>query len=434
MKRNLSIFVAVALIICFMAGCGSQKATDQSQSQTSQGGSDQQVTITWAVFETDNFTPEFYQGIIDSFENDNPNIKIEKVLMVGDSRPQFLKTMLAAGTFPDVCMEVNDLANIEGVFAEAPAELVSRFDEGALTKCFGKYTVVPGSKQYRIQCYYNKDQFADAGITATPKTWDEFTAVCKKLKDAGKTPLICAGAKDVWATGSLFWIACTDIDIIDKYPNFNADLIAGKQKWANDVAIQSITAWQDLVKAGYYHKGSMSFDYGQASTEFTKGAAAMMFDGSWAAAGADAANNTNLGSFVIPTTFGSNSYCTANNYWGVSETSQNKEAAWKFVDYVLGGNPEVYKTYLQADGLGSTTKTPVTYEQGPVMQEFLANFEGRTLVPEIFKVIGDDKIPSGIEDMMNKSMQSVFTGADVKAELESWDAETQNLLKEANQQ
>ena len=56
--------------------------------------SEENVTLTWAVFETDNYTAEVWQHIIDAFEADNPGIKIEKVLMTGDSRPQFLKTML----------------------------------------------------------------------------------------------------------------------------------------------------------------------------------------------------------------------------------------------------------------------------------------------------------------------------------------------------
>jgi len=442
MKKVWAILIIVALAVGMLAACAapaaeeSASSPEETQAEESAAESSQAtpegepVTITWAVFETDNFTPEFYQGIIDAFEADNPDIKIEKVLMVGDSRPQFLKTLLAAGTFPDVTMEANDLANIEGVFAEVPEEIISRFEEGALTKCFGKYTVIPAAKQYRIQCFYNKDQFEEAGITETPKTWDEFVEVCDKLTAAGKTPLICGGAKDIWATG-LYWIGGANQDIMEAYPNFNEDLLAGNVTWANDTAVESITAWQDLVKAGYYHKGSMSFDYGQAAEEFQKGSAAMMFDGSWAAAGADASDNSNLGSFVIPTPFDNNSYDTANIYWGVSESSANKEAAFRFVDYVLGGNEDVYRTFLQADGYGSTTKEAVTYEQGPVMTEFLSNYEGRTLVPEITKVIGDGAIPAGLEDMINKAMQAIYTGADVKTELEKLDTETQKLLAAA---
>ena len=88
--------------------------------------SEENVTLTWAVFETDNYTAEVWQHIIDAFEADNPGIKIEKVLMTGDSRPQFLKTMLSAGNMPDINIDPVDLASTEGVYAEVPEELLAK--------------------------------------------------------------------------------------------------------------------------------------------------------------------------------------------------------------------------------------------------------------------------------------------------------------------
>ena len=51
--------------------------------------------------------------------------------------------------------------------------------------------------------WYNKDQFAKAGIAAPPATWDEFLTDVQKLKDAGITPIALAG-KDTW-TGAFYW-------------------------------------------------------------------------------------------------------------------------------------------------------------------------------------------------------------------------------------
>ena len=52
--------------------------------------------------------------------------------------------------------------------------------------------------------WYNKAQFATAGITAPPATWDEFLTDVGKLKDAGITP-IALGGKDKWP--GMFWWA-----------------------------------------------------------------------------------------------------------------------------------------------------------------------------------------------------------------------------------
>ena len=62
-------------------------------------------------------------------------------------------------------------------------------------------SVLPGG------IWYSKDLFEKAGITETPKTWDEFKTVVQKLKDAGITP-IAVGGKDAWpAAHWWYWFA-----------------------------------------------------------------------------------------------------------------------------------------------------------------------------------------------------------------------------------
>lgn len=390
------------------------------------------VTLTWAVFETDNYTAELWQSIIDAFETDNPGIKIEKVLMTGDSRSQFLKTMLAANNMPDINIDPVDLATTDGVYAEVPAELLAKYEDSAVVTFNGKNTLVPAYKALRNQCYYHKDQFAAAGITAEPKTWDEFIAACDKLKAAGYTPLMGAGAADIWATSFGWWTGVSNSEIMSVYPNFNKDILDGTLKWTDKVIADNLKTWQSLVNADYYHKGSMSFSYTQAAEEFHNGSSAMFMDGAWAAKTYDTNGVTtkDLGVFVVPTPSGAYSYCTMPQYWGVSETCKNKEAAFKFCEYVLGGNKDIYLKYLQADGCYSVTKEPVSYDMGEIQTEFVDNYKDCTLVPEIMKVVGDTKVPSGFEDFTCKSLQNIFTGADVDTELAAWDAEYARLTAE----
>ena len=69
--------------------------------------------------------------------------------MTGDSRPQFLKTMLAAGTMPDINVDPVDLAKTDGVYAEVPEELLSKFEDAAVVTVNGKKTLIPAYKAYR---------------------------------------------------------------------------------------------------------------------------------------------------------------------------------------------------------------------------------------------------------------------------------------------
>ncbi len=442
-KKLVSALLTLVMVSALFAGCGKASgdnagkdndstaaSTDTSTATKAPEASGDEVTLTWAVFETDNYTAEVWQHIIDAFEADNPGIKIEKVLMTGDSRPQFLKTMLAAGNMPDINIDPVDLASTDGTYAEVPEELLGKYEDTAIATYFGKHTLVPAYKALRNQCYYHKDQFAAAGITQEPTTWEEFVEVCEKLKAAGKTPLMGAGASDIWATSFGYWTGVSNSDIMKAYPNFNADILSGKLKWTDPVIKDSLSKWQDLVNAGYYHQGSMSFSYTQAQEEFKNGSSAMFMDGAWAAPTYDSEGFTtdNLGVFVVPASSGAKSYCTMPQYWGVSETCKYKEEAFKFCEYVLGGNKDIYTYYLKADGTYSVTKDPVSYEMGPIQTEFVDNYKDKELVPEIMKVVGDTAMPSGFEDFTCKSLQNIFTGADLDKELATWDTEMQRLL------
>lgn len=417
-KRILKALLSVALSGTLLAG--------ECTGVYAESGDD--ITLTWAVFETDNYTAEVWQNIIDAFEADNPGIKIEKVLMTGDSRPQFLKTMLSAGNMPDINIDPVDLASTEGVYAEVPEELLAKFEDSAVVSFNGVKNLVPAYKAYRTEVFYNKQQFADAGITEVPQTWDEFINVCDTLQESGYTPLMGVGASDIWATAFGYWTGVVNSELYSAYPDFNADILSGKLSWKNDVLVDVLKDWQSLSK--YYHKGTMSFSNTQATSEFLNGSAAMFMDGAWSATSIDNSeeySSEDFGTFMMPTPSGAKTYCTMPQYWGVSETCENKEAAFKFCEYVLGGNPDVYRDYLQADGTFSVTKEPVTYEMGPVQTEFVNNLKGYTLVPEAMKVVGDNAFPTGFEDFTLKSLQNIFTGADVEQELSTWDAEMARL-------
>lgn len=388
---------------------------------------DDKTKITFGVFETDNITAEIWQNMIDSFEEAHPDIEVEKVLATGDDRPAFWKTMLSSGNFPDIVIEAEQLATMDGIFTEVPQDIQDLFEESALCQYNGKCITIPSFKQYKMECYYNKAVFEELGLEE-PQTWDEFLNICQTIKDAGQIPLMCGGTGDIWATGEPFWIAEGDTGILSKYPDFNVELKNGENQWNNETTVNVLTAWQDMVNNGYYYEGAMSLSYSQAAEEFKKGTAAMMIDGSWQASGLDAEGNEDFGVFAVPTMDGSKIAVADSSYWGVSESCENKDAAFAFVRYVFDENQDVYKTYLQSDGLYSTTKKSISYEQGPVTTKFVENIADWASVQEIIKLPGENAVPSGMQSFMDKSFQNIFNGADVTAEVESWDAEYQRLV------
>lgn len=439
-KRNMltALFLSSCMAVAALSGCGSsgnssegsaaqEPAASSAANEQGNAASGDNVTISFGVFETDNITAEIWQNIIDNFEADYPNITVEKVLATGDDRPAFWKTMLSSGNFPDIVIEAEQLATMDGIFTEVPQDVQDLFEDSALCQYNGKCITIPSFKQYKMQCYYNKAAFEELNLEE-PQTWDEFMTICQTIKDAGKIPLMCGGTGDIWATGEPFWIAEGDTAILSKYPDFNAELKSGENQWNNETTIQVLTNWQDMINKGYYYEGAMSLSYSQAAEEFKKGTAVMMIDGSWQASGLDAEGNEDFGVFAVPTMDGSKIAVADSSYWGVSESCENKDAAFQFVKYVFDENQDVYKSYLQSDGLYSTTKKAVTYEQGPVTTKFVENIADWDSVQEIIKLPGENAVPSGMQSFMDKSFQNIFNGADVTAEVESWDTEYQRLV------
>ena len=425
MKKLIALLLA-ALLIIGMTAC-STKQTPAEETKTEPAAAEsastaeksaQQpteeapVAITWGLYETDNLTAELWDSVIAAFEADNPGIKVEKIVATGDDRTMFWKTLAASGSFPDIVMEANYIASsAPEMFAEVPADTLSLFEEGALCTYGGKNITIPYSKQLRMQVYYNIADYNELGLSE-PETYDAFVENCAALKAAGKTPLLCGGTGDVWATGQPWWISVTNQQIVASDPDFVAKINSGEKTWLDPVVLDSMSTWKELIDAGYYHPGCMSWSYAQAAAEFQNGGATMMIDGSWAAAGFDSAGDDRFGVFVLPIPGGLEGYCCPISYWGVSATSEQPEAAWSFINWFFS-TPEAYSSVLKADGLNSVTKNAVTYELGPVATKMVQNLDGMTLYPEIQSLSGDEIIDAQIVNETCKAMQLIFTGTDV---------------------
>ena len=120
--------------------------------------------------------------------------------------------------------------------------------------------------------WYHKDMFEKAGITETPQTLEDLLDVCKKLKDAGMTP-----------------ISAGNYDMIMRYPAFKAfrlegnDFIdnarMGKEKFNSETGIATAQYTQDIAQ--YFSEGWTSSDATAQMDLFLNSGAAMLYTGTW---------------------------------------------------------------------------------------------------------------------------------------------------------
>lgn len=155
--------------------------------------------------------------------------------------------------------------------------------------------------------WYNRDHFADAGITSPPTTWTQLLEAVGKLKDAGIVPIALAG-KDKWPAH--FYWAYLAMRVGGLGPLERAALDG------NFDTPEFVTAGErflDLVKLKPFQSGYRRAEYGSPDGQAAaigNGEAAMELMGQWAPS-IQASSSTSkrgigsrLGFFTFPTVEG----------------------------------------------------------------------------------------------------------------------------------
>jgi raffinose/stachyose/melibiose transport system substrate-binding protein len=141
----------------------------------------------------------------------------------------------------------------------------------------GKLYAIPFD-QGVVGFWYNKDLFAEAGITATPTTWTEFTGVVQTLKDAGITP-IALGGGDKWPI-HYYWTY-----LVMRLAGLDGLATAAEAGDFSDPAfVQAGQLLADLAAMEPFQEGFESATYGEAdgqAAHMGEGVAAMELMGQW---------------------------------------------------------------------------------------------------------------------------------------------------------
>ncbi|WP_299531960.1 ABC transporter substrate-binding protein [uncultured Streptomyces sp.] len=122
--------------------------------------------------------------------------------------------------------------------------------------------------------YYNKQMFADAGITDPPATWDELVADGKKLSKGGKWGLGAEGGNLSNNIHQVFVLGKQHgADFFDK---------EGKATFTSDGAVAAVKQYVDfMAKDKIIAPGNAEYAQNQSLTDFAKGRTAMVL---WQAA------------------------------------------------------------------------------------------------------------------------------------------------------
>lgn len=260
----------------------SASSTAASTTNTTSG---KKIEITfWNTYnQTSAETKQLNEVIIPAFEKANPNIHVKNVPMPTESFNQKLLVSAAGAQLPDA-------ARIDIVMTPQLAKLGTLVEQDNLADFDGlKSKVFPGplsTNVYKGKTYgipldtntkvllYNPEMLSKAGISAPPKTMDEFVEALGKLS-GGKGGSATFGYQfgvDLWWLGPWVWsnggqILSDDLTKADGYMN-------GEKTVA---AIEKLSQLGKEGKVTGFHNGDLGGTDGLA-----KGKYAMIDDGPWA--------------------------------------------------------------------------------------------------------------------------------------------------------
>jgi N-acetylglucosamine transport system substrate-binding protein len=124
--------------------------------------------------------------------------------------------------------------------------------------------------------WYNKNFFKKKGISP-PKTWDEFFALNEIAKKENRALFTYQGLKPQYneeiIVPALF--SAGGRETVDKYFNFGVDL------WKSDAAKNVLNIFDRINSGSMLMKGTVALNHTQAQTEFMKGKAMFIVNGSW---------------------------------------------------------------------------------------------------------------------------------------------------------
>ncbi|MEI8344260.1 MAG: extracellular solute-binding protein [Candidatus Moraniibacteriota bacterium] len=173
-KGRFLLVLVTVLVVPLFSGCGTQSA-----------GYHVSLEI-WGTLDDSTI----YNEAVSKYKDLNPyivDIKYRKFSQ--DTYKQDLLDALASGQGPDIFLMNNSwLPSFENKLEPAPIKLVSEQDVNTNFPDVVATDFVDGEKVYGVplsvdsmQLYYNKDTFNLAGITAPPKTWQEFSSDVQML-------------------------------------------------------------------------------------------------------------------------------------------------------------------------------------------------------------------------------------------------------------
>lgn len=433
-KRSvMSVILCAAMAGTMLAGCGNsagnaaatttaakeageEKTTaESSAADTTEEAGKSIVTapteLTYIFADGDEGAKAAMNEIVKRFNDTYSDITVKIEPGNGGAYNEFLKTKESVGEFPDI-MEMRDTAVYEraGMLAALPDDITSLFK--STMQFDGATYTAPLAGENTNGIIYNKKYFDDNGLQE-PKTYDEFIALCKTIKEKGDMAPLVVGGQDIWHMGFWFNKAYND-QVMSQDPDFIKHCYDGSKNFSDPAIAATFEELQEIMQ--YAQDGWVSTPDAQITTFLVSNMAAMMYSGTHMFSQiADADPNFEIGWFAVPSPDGKVRLVGGGGAGGLAISAEaakdpnKKAAAEEFIKFFFA--PENYAVYCD-----KLSAIPVTVEMpksnaNPILQKVIdatntadelgVMWNGRT---------GENELPPDFRNFMYKTVVEVIQG------------------------
>jgi raffinose/stachyose/melibiose transport system substrate-binding protein len=282
MKKYLTIPAAVVAVGLLAAGCsdptagpgGSEPGGDAAAEWPAQDTDLTGTKLTIWAAQNSNTAPD---SVVAGFE-ELTGAEVE-VVTIPDPYEQGVQTKVATGDLPDLAFwqptgsmltALNAPTNLQPLdgapwvdsYGEGLADITGILDDT-------RYAALITSPAVE-GVYYNKEVFAEHGITETPTDWDSFLETARTLKSEGETPFF-EMAGDQWATQ--WWV---QVQLADAAQDGLWDRVnTGEEKFTDPTILGAIETYKGLIDEGLFNEDIKTATFEDQADALLAGDAAM---------------------------------------------------------------------------------------------------------------------------------------------------------------
>jgi len=381
MKRLFIYLTIAVLMVIALIACASTtpEATEEAKAPVEESQPEapveeaepEQITLTMTAWDIDA-TP-YWQAVIDAYEAQNPNVKVEMVEISSQEYQDKVNIMLSGGDDTDI-ITVKDIPGYSAMltrgqiiplnaYIERDNLDLSKFSGAAEQLTYeGSIYALPFRSDIWI-LFYNKDLFDAAGVPypTNEMTWAKFDEVARQMTSG-------SGADKVYGAHFHTWRSTVELATVQDGKNtvISTDYSFMKPMYDMVIAMQDDGIIMDYgeLKAGSVHYSGV----------FKNQQIAMLPMGSWWIGGminavnsGEADFNWDVVKYPVPEGVAPGTTAGTLTSLAINANSDAKDAAWDFIKFYSGeegakalaatGNlpavrtPEVLEVFASVDGV-----------------------------------------------------------------------------------